>query len=232
MSVLNAMITALGGDTYLNINDMKTEGRAYSFYHGKPNSLGTVFWRFWEWPDKDRIELTKQRDVIELNIGDVGYEITYKGTATQDPKQLEEYKRRRQHSLEWVVRKWLPAPGTMILYDGTAIVEQNLADKVTILYGNNDSLTLFVDPRLHLPVKKTYSWRDPEDRQQDEESEVFGNFRVVQGVPTPFSIVRSQNGEMVGQRFLTSVVYNAGLSSTLFETKGITYNQSKTAQPK
>ena len=186
-----------------------------------------VFWRFWQWPDKDRIELTKQRDVIELNLGDAGYEITYKGTATQDPKLLAEYLRRRDHSLEVVIRSWLPAPGSLILYEGTAIVEQTLADKVTIMTASNDSVTLAIDPRSHLPLKKTYSWRDPIDRQFDEEAEIFGNFRMVQGINTAYSTVRMTNGEMSGQRFINNVSYNTGLDPTLFQTKGITYNQPK-----
>ncbi len=101
--VLDSMIRALGGDAYLSLRDMKVEGRSYAFYHGRPSGLGVVFWRFWEWPDKDRVELTKQRDVVELYLGDKGYEITYKGTATQDPKLLAEYLRRRDHSLEVVI---------------------------------------------------------------------------------------------------------------------------------
>jgi hypothetical protein len=230
--ILDDMIAALGGPAYLNVRDMKTEGRGYSFYHGKPNSLGVEFWRFWEWPDKDRVELTKQRDVIELNLGDKGYEITYKGTGTQDPKQLEEYNRRQQHSLELVIRQWLPAPGTMILYEGTALVEQNLADQVTVLSTNNDSVTLSIDPRSHLPVRKTYSWRDPQDRQMDEEWEVYGNYRLVQGIQTPYTVVRSQNGDLVSQRFLTLVSYNNGLPPSLFEPKGQIYNQPKSAQQK
>ncbi len=182
--ILDDMIRALGGDAYLTLRDMKVEGRSYAFYHGRPSGLGIVFWRFWEWPDKDRMELTKQRDVVELFIGDKGYEITYKGTATQDPKLVDEYLRRRDHSLEWVIRNWLAAPGSMILYEGTAIVEQTLADKVTIMTASNDSVTIAIDPRSHLPLKKTYSWRDPNDRQFDEEAEVFGNFRMVQGINT------------------------------------------------
>ncbi len=117
--------------------------------------MGMVFWRFWEWPDKERVELTKQRDIIELYTGDKGYEITYKGTATQDPKDVDDYMRRRDHSLEWVIRKWLPAPGTMILYSGTAMVERNLADQVTVLNGDNDSVTISVDGQSRLPVKLT-----------------------------------------------------------------------------
>ena len=232
LRILNDMIKALGGEAYLNVRDMKTEGRAYAFYHGQPSGQGLEFWRFWEWPDKDRVELTKQRDVIELNVGDKGYEITYKGTATQEPQQLQDYLRRREHSLEWVIRKWLGASDTMILYDGTAMVEQNLAEQVTILNSTNDSVTLSIDSRSHLPVRKTYSYRDPLDRQLDDESEVFSNYRLIQGIPTPFSIVRHRNGEMTGQRFITSVTYNNGFPPTMFETRGITYNQPKGGEKK
>jgi len=227
LAILNDMIRALGGDAYLNVRNMQMEGRSYGFYHGQPNSLGVQFWRFWEFPDKDRWEFTKQRDVTELMIGDKGYEITYKGTGTQDPKQLSDYLRRREHSLEWVIRKWLPAPGAMILYGGPAMVEQNLADQVTILNANNDSVTLAINPRTHLPVKKTYSWRDPNDRQKDEEAEIFSNYKLVQGIQTPYATVRNENGEMSNQRFMTSVTYNNDFAPTLFDTKGITYNPPK-----
>jgi hypothetical protein len=170
--------------------------------------------------------------VIELFVGDKGYEITYKGTATQDPKEMQDYLRRRDHSLEWVVRKWLAAPDTMILYDGTAMVEQKLTDEVTILNSTNDSVTLSVDPRSHLPVRKTYSYRDPLDRQLDDEAEVFSNYRLVQGIQTPMSVVRHRNGEMTSQRFITSVTYNNGFPPTMFETKGLTYNQPKSGERK
>src|SRR5579871_5290876 len=65
--ILDQMIQALGGQAYLSIQDMSQEGRGYSFYQGKPNSLGTLFWLFWKFPDKQRVELTKQRDVVTIN---------------------------------------------------------------------------------------------------------------------------------------------------------------------
>ena len=230
--ILDDMIRALGGDAYLNLHEMSVEGRNYSFYHGRPSGLGVLFWRFWQWPDKDRYEITKQRDIIDLFVGDKGYETTYKGTVAIDPKQLTDYLRRRDHSLEVVIRSWLPAPGTMILYEGTVIVEQNLADKVTVLNASNDSVTIAVDPRTHLPVRKTYSYRDPIDRQFDDEAEVFSNYKVVQGIATPFSTVRMDNGEMSNQRFIDKVSYNNGLDASLFEPKGLLYNQPKAAEPK
>jgi len=231
--ILDDMIHALGGEAYLTMRDMTVEGRTYSFYHGRPRGLGVLYWRFWQTPDKDRYELTKQRDVIDLYVGDKGYETTYKGTTEIDPKQLSEYLRRREHSLEWVVRNWLPAPGAMILYEGTAIVEQNLADKVTILTAANDSVTIAVDPRTHLPVRKTYSFRDPVDRQFDEDAEIYSNYKVVQGIATPYSTVRMENGEMSNQRYVNSVSYNTGLAPAMFEPKGLLYNhpQGEAAKP-
>lgn len=225
--ILNEMIRALGGDAWLNVQNMQSEGRTYGFYHGQPNTTGTLFWRFWEWPDKERVELTKQRDVVELFTGDKGYEITYKGTAKQEPKELEDYLRRRNHSLEWVIRKWLPASGTMILYSGTALVERNLADQITVLSANNDSVTISIDGTTRLPVKIAYSWRDPNDRQFDEESTVFSNYKPVQGVQTPYSTVRYLDGEMTNQRFMTSITYNSALAPTLFEPKGTIYTPGK-----
>ncbi len=226
------MIQALGGEAYLTLRDMKVEGRSYAFYHGKPSGLGVVFWRYWEWPDKDRYDLTKERDIVDLYVGDKGYETTYKGTVTLDPKLLDEYLRRRDHSLEVVIRTWLATPGSMILYEGTAIVEQNLADKVTILTGSNDSVTLAVDPRSHLPVRKSYSWRDPIDRQFDVEDDIYSNYKVVQGINIPYSTVRMQNGEMSNQRFVNSVSFNNGFDPTLFQTKGLTYNPPKPTNTK
>ncbi len=225
--ILDDMILALGGEAYLTMRDMTVEGRAYAFYEGRPKGLGVLFWRLWQAPDKDRVEFTKQRDIIDLYVGDQGYETTYKGTVAIDPKLLSEYLRRRQHSLEWVIRNWLSAPGSMILYDGTAIVEQNLADKVTILNASNDSVTIAVDPRTHLPVRKSYSYRDPLDRQFDEDAEIYSNYKVVQGIATPYSTVRMENGDMTNQRYVNKVSYNTGLAASLFEPTGLLYKSTK-----
>src|SRR5579863_10032262 len=67
-ALLDQAIQALGGQAYLHVQDMTQEGRSYSFHHGEPNSLGTLFWRFRKFPDKDRVELTKKRDVVELYV--------------------------------------------------------------------------------------------------------------------------------------------------------------------
>jgi hypothetical protein len=81
----------------------------------------------------------------------------------------------------------------------------------------DEAVTLFFDVNNHLPVKKTFSWRDPTDRQRNVEEEVWDNYRPVQGIQTPFSVTRFYNGDMSNQRFLSSVIYNKGLPDSLFE---------------
>ena len=217
--ILDQMIDALGGPSYLEIKSVSQSGRTYNLFHGEANGSGVLFWRFTEFPDKERIELTKQRDIVNVFNGDRGYEITFKGTAALDPKLLGDYLRRREHSLEWVLRKWIKEPGVAILYEGTAIAADKPADQVSVINAQNDSVTLYIDSQTHLPIKKTYSWRDPIDRLRNVEDEVYDAYRPTQGFMTPYSLTRFYNGEMVSQRFLNSVTYNEALNASMFDAK-------------
>ena len=216
--VLDQAIQALGGPGYLSITDMKLEGRGYSFHHGEPNSLGTVFWRFRKFPDKDRVELTKKRDVIEIYNGNKGYEITYKGVRDLDPKdQLDPYLRRRHYSLDVVLREWLKQPGTALFYEGQTVAAQKETEQVTVMNNKNEAVTIYIDIMTHLPVKKSFSWRDPADKERNVEEEIFDNYRPIQNIMTPFDTTRLFNSEMSAQTFLTSASYNQGLSDSLFD---------------
>ncbi len=215
--VLGQTIKALGGSAYMNIQDTSQEGRTYSFYHGRPSSLGVVFWRFYKFPDKDRIELTKQRDVVYVYQGDKGYEVTFKGPHPQDPKDLTDYLRRRHFSLDWVLRKWLLEPGVALFYEGQTVAEEKPVEQVTVMNAHNEGVTLYVNIDDHLPVKKTFSWRDTTDKERNIEDEVYDNYREVQGIMTPHTITRFYNGDMSSQRFMTKVSYNQGISDSQFD---------------
>jgi hypothetical protein len=223
-ALINQAIEALGGQAYLSIQDISQEGRSYGFHAGRPEGVGVLFWRFYKYPDKDRVELTKQRDVIYIYRGDEGFETTYKGTRADDPKTVSEYM--RQYSLDWVLRKWLNEPGIALFYEGATVAAQKDTQQVTIMNSRDQAVTLNIESNTHLPVKKSFSWRDPTDKERNVEEEVYDNYRLVQGIMTPFSVTRYYNGDMSNQRFLHSVVYNKGLSDTLFETN-ITYDPNK-----
>src|SRR6202140_649129 len=218
--IIDQTIQALGGQAYLNASDMKSEGRGYSFHHGQPNSLGTVFWRFKKFPDKDRVELTKKRDVIQIYNGDKGYEITYKGVRPLDQKdELDAYLRRRHYALDIVLREWLNHPGLALFYEGQTVAAQKETEQVTVMNNKNEAVTLYIDIMTHLPVKKSFSWRDPADKQRNVEEEIFDNYRPIQNIMTPFDTTRLFNSEMSAQSFLTGASYNQSLSDSLFDTR-------------
>jgi|SRR5581483_9712695 len=225
-ALINQAIDALGGQAYLTIQDISQEGRTYGFHHGESEGAGVVFWRFYKYPDKDRLELTKKRDVKYIYRGNEGYEITYKGTRADDPKAVSDYLRRKHYALDVVLREWINEPGIALFYEGSTVAAQKDTQQVTIMNARNEAVTLYLDSNTHLPVKKTFSWRDPTDKERNVEDEVYDNYRPVQGVMTPFSVTRFYNGDMSNQRFLHSVEYNKGLSDSLFEAS-ITYDPNK-----
>jgi hypothetical protein len=56
---------------------------------------------------------------------------------------------------------------------------------------------------------------------------MYDRYRVIQGIQTPFQITRSRNGEIFGQKFLTSMTYNPGLGDSEFAIPAINYDRTK-----
>jgi hypothetical protein len=216
-ALLDQAIQALGGQTWLNIREMQQEGRTYSFHHGQPTSNGVLFWRFVEYPNKERIELTKQRDVAVVYTGDKAYEITYKGPHPVEKQELEDYLRRRKFSLDTILRSWINDPSVALFYDGNALAGNLPAQQVTLINAKNEAVSLCFDIETHLPIKKSYIWRDPVDKFRNLEEEIFDNYRPVQGVMTPYSFTRYFNGDMQNQRFVNAVQFNPGLNPAMFD---------------
>lgn len=228
-SIIEQGIQALGGEAYLTIRDRESQGRGYGFHSGRPTGAGGVFWSFWEFPDKERVELTKERDIAELYVGNKAWEITYKGAHPIEQKDLDDYLRRRKFSIDTVLRTWVNDPGVVMLFEGNAIAAQHPALRVTLVNSKNEGVTLYFDTDTHLPVKKTFEWRDPVDRQKNLEEEVYENYRAVSGVMAPFNITRFFNGDMSSQRFLNTVTINQGLDQAMFDPNS-GYNPMKPAK--
>ncbi len=209
-AILDRTIAALGGQNYLTLQDSYTEGR-YGRFHNDVMVGGTVFFRYWRWPDQDRYELTKARDIVDLYLGDKLYEVTYKGGRLLDPQTDDNVRFgliRRRYALDRILREWINAPGVLLLDEGQTLADNKLVDRVSIINAQDESVTLLISADTHLPVEKKFTIRDPQTRDRDEESEIFDNWRMVQGVPTPFSTVISHNGQIVRQQYLSNASYN------------------------
>ncbi|HEV3510992.1 MAG TPA: hypothetical protein VGS05_04755 [Candidatus Sulfotelmatobacter sp.] len=215
--ILEDAIKALGGETYLTIRDREQQGRGYGFHGGRPTGSGGLFWSFWEFPDKERVEITKERDIAELYVGNKGWELTYKGARPIEQKDLDDYLRRRKFSLDTILRTWVNDPTVVLLFEGNAIAAQHPALRVTLVDSKDESVTLFFDVETHLPVKKSFEWRDPVDRQKNLEEEIYEDYKPVSGIMAPYNLTRYFNGDMASQRFLNLVTINQGLDPAMFD---------------
>ena len=229
--LIDQMIEALGGEMWLNRSTIQLDGRGSSFFHGEPNPYVSEYHeqrrlalngqpeadRVGFLTDRGMIEPGKKIDVVQIWTKGNGYEVTYKGQTTLPKEQVEDYYRRRAHSIETVVHEWLKAPGVMIVAEGTIMVERRLADRVSVLTADNDAVTLDLDAATHLPLRRTFRWRNPQFKDYDEETESYDDYHTIQGLPTALTITRYHNGEITNQRYLTKVVYNLPMDPSLFD---------------
>lgn len=210
-TALDAMVKALGGSAWLNMQNQEREGHIAAFFHGNPDPGTIEYFEYHAWPDKDRIELTKHRDVLQFYLGRQGFEVTYKGKHPLDKDIVDDYMRRRDHSIETVIRTWLNDPKTILIYEGQHLAERHLAEQVTLISADNDSVTILTDAQTHLPLRRTFQWRDPLYKDKNTDAEEYDDYHVMDGFPTPFTISRYKNDDEIRQYYLLHVKYNQEL---------------------
>jgi hypothetical protein len=215
--VLDEMVQALGGQAWLDVKNQVREGYIAAFFHNEPNPGTTLYWEYHEWPDHDRVEFTKHRDVVQLIVGREGWEVTYRGKKPMAADALDDSLRRRDHSIETVVKVWLKDPNTILLYEGQRMASRHMAEQVTLISAQNEAVTIQVDTSTHLPLKRTFEWRDPVYKDKNVDTEEYDNYHTVDGLPTPLSITRYKNDEMVRQYYITKVQFNQQLPADAWD---------------
>jgi hypothetical protein len=218
-AALAAMVQALGGDRWLTLRDATFSGRTSGFYQGKPTGEITDYFAFRRYPDQERLELGKKRDVVEFFLKNEGWEVTYRGKKALPRDIVDEYLRRRDHSVETAIRVWLKDPQTIVIFDKQSLVERHLADQVTLISPTNDSITIEMDAQTHLPLRRTYQWRDPLYKDKNTEAEEYDDYHTVDGIATAYTTTRFHNGDMTSQRYLyrDRTAYNTNLPDSLFD---------------
>ena len=114
------------------------------------------------------------------------------------------------------MRVWLNDPKTVLIYGGQNLVERHLADLTTLINADNDSIVIQTDAETHLPLRRTYQWRDPLYHDKNTDAEEYDDYHLVEGFPTAFTITRYHNDDMTNQRFLSHAAYNIPLTPDMF----------------
>jgi hypothetical protein len=229
--LLDEMVVALGGDAWLTKKTMYREGQTAAFFRGEPTGSVVQFVEYKRFATPTSPELArdefltwrgvitpgKKKDVVHLWTADNGYEVTYKGQTVLPEKQVADYMRRRAHSLEEVMTKWVKQPGVVIISDGSGMRDRRPVDKVTIMAANNDSVTIEIDQNTHLPLQRSFQWRNDQFKDYDIDEEVYGDWRLFDGVETPMNMTNYRNGDMAAQNFYTKVRFNQPQPEDLYD---------------
>lgn len=214
---LDRMVQALGGQAWLDVKNQVREGFIGAFFHNQPNPGTTQFWECHEWPDHDRIEFTKHRDVVQFYLGRQGWEVTFRGKKEMQKDSLDDFLRRRDHSIETVIKVWLKDPNTILLYEGQRMASRHMAEQVTLISAQNESVTILIDTSTHLPLRRSFEWRDPVYKDKNVDAEEYDNYHTVDGLPTPLSITRFKNDEMTRQYYINKVQFNQQLPADFWD---------------
>jgi len=220
-AVIDAMVKALGGDAWLNLKNTVREGHMAAFHRGDPDPGTLLFYDCHVWPDRDRYEYGKHKDVYQFYEGRKGTEVTFRGAKPLPKDQLDDFLRRRDHSIEIAVKVWLKDPKTILVYEGQRMAERHMADQVTLISPENESITIQTDVQTHLPLSRSFQWRDPEYKDKNTELEEYAAYRDVNGLATPFSITRLHNDETVRQMYIDKVQYNVDLPADYWDVAGV-----------
>lgn len=225
--LLDQMIAALGGDKWIHRGTERLEGKGATFYKSAPNPYETQFEEYLRLePFGERVVIvskmgvfipTSHRDVAEVWTPEDGYQVTFRGKKELPKSDVEDFERRRRHSLDVVVNDWLKRPGTLVTFEGSSMEDRRLVDKVSVLTADNDAVELSLDQETHLPRSRSFQWRDATYKDLDTDVERYDDWQPKQGLMAALTITRYRNGDMVSQRFLTKVEYGLPLSPDLFD---------------
>lgn len=225
--LLDKMVQALGGQAWLNRTDYFASGQTGTFYKDTANPYVTQFERYVRFnPFGERVIIiskqgviipTTKRDVAVIWTTDKGYEVTYKGKKEMLEKDITEFFLYQKHSLDNVMTNWLKQPGVLITYEGTALMERKVADKVSILTASNDGVEIALDENTHLPIRLSFQWRDPTYHDFNTEVQEYDDYHLIEGIMTPLTLTRLHNGDMTQQVFLKDVRYNINFPPDLLD---------------
>jgi hypothetical protein len=211
--VVDAMILALGGPTFLDVKEIHTSGRFFSFSKGELSG-SDLFEDYIKLPDMERTELGREKNKsITINKGKEGWKIEPKKDPEPQPVvQVDEFVENFKTSFDYVMRYVLKHPQTTIQTLPTEIIDFKRADVVEIRDSAKNRIRFYIDRTTHLPIKMQVR-RVNESKVSEE---LYGNWHKFQGVMTPLLVSRSTNGLKTMEIRAEIAAYNPGLPDSLF----------------
>ena len=249
-SVLQQVIATLGGSAYLNVRDSDCEGRVAQFGSSGDLSGFTPFRDLWILPAKERVEyISKGEHTVlafllgadDLSIshggvlvtvfnGEQGWMLDKAGVTDQPEDVTKNFVEQIKTGMNNMLRSRINEDGVELRYAGTDLADLKEVEWIEFSDRDHRALRLAVERSTHLPLQWVVEKRDPETRVRTEIATNYTQFVSADGVLTPLSITRSQNGRRVSQTYLTSCKYNSNLSPELFTRASLEQRATEVAK--
>jgi hypothetical protein len=214
--ILQQLIDAFGGPTYLDIRDSDCEGRLARFGHNGEMSGYTNFKDYWRYPDANRTDYSKKGVVINLYVGDKGWTLDKGGVSELSAAAVADFQDQAKRDINNLLRVRIKEPGMTLRYGGTDIVDLKTVDWVDITDSDQRNFRLAVDRSSHLLARSVISTPDETMNDRNVETNIYTNFQLMDGVRTALQITTDRNGRRSSQVFFTICKYNSGLPTDLF----------------
>ena len=213
-------IGSMGGEAYLKVADIYTEGN-YFLFDRDGNSSGLIKYNDWtKLPDKSRNELgnkKKLKDVTVFNLEkNEGWILEgQKDTRDAKPEEMKSFKDAVKHAIDNIFRARWKDPANKLFYLGPGEGRDVLLDQVQLLDPENDTVTIFFDRVKKLPAKIEYkdvSQRGVNQRHVEE----YDQWHVISGVNVPLRVDNYVNGRKSSQLYVTNITFNNNMPDSLF----------------
>ena len=224
--VLNQLISAMGGDAYLQTRETDCTGRLAQFEHNGDLSGYTNFRDYWHLPDKNRTEYEvkgakggflgvligmipfKGGTIIEMYSGDEGWTMDRSGVSEQTAVSIADFKEQTKRDMDNVLRFRLKEEGMLFRYGGMDLVDMKPVEWVELVDRDDRTFRLAVLQSSHLLARSIVVTRDETTRERTEEVTSYGNYHIQGQVMAPLQVERKRDGRRLFQAFFDSCSFD------------------------
>lgn len=226
--IVEEALQALGGASFLDMEDRVEAGRAYSFYREELRGLSVakIYTRYLTPPSpltpdflgvRERQAFGKDEYSAVLFADGKGWEVTYRGARPLRQELVDRFQDTTRRGILYILRMRLKEPGLILESRGADVWSNMPVEMVDITDSENRVTTVFFHRSEKWPVRQVFVRRDPKTRERNEEVTVFSKYRDVgSGIRWPHVIQRERNGEKIFEMYSDSVQVNRNLTDDLF----------------
>jgi hypothetical protein len=213
-------VEAMGGEAFLNVENMVSEGNYFLFNRFGDSSPLIKFKDYTKLPDKSRNELGNRKNELQITVFNLekneGWILEgQKETREATPEEMREFDKLAKHSLENIFHSRYKDPDNRLFYIGPGEGREFTLERVKLIDPSNDEVTIYFDRASKLPAKIEYTQISKEGVRQRITVE-YSQWHWIQDVRASLRTDTYVNGQQASQSFILKIEFNADLPDSFF----------------